>query len=248
MGIDLLDLNFRIERKFDVSFSQDDYLGLLVDNDIVVGDLFAAILKKKGWRDEVRNNIGLNFEAWLFVQNLVQQATGVDLDQVQLGTPLAELFPKTQRRDLWQILRDQCHYSIPELDYPPAVRPIALTVAVAAAGFDVFHLLRLPGFQWLLPLTTLVGIWILIETYVKMMSILSRWRRVFPRQMRTVKDLCRLVLYDNVEEFCRDIDINIDRESVAAWRTLVEILCDTLGVDEDEVTPRARLVADLGME
>ena len=248
MGIDLLYINYEIESTFEIAFSSDEFMELAVDGDITVGDLYAAILKKKLIRDNVRTDIGLNFRLWQYLQNVIRQTTDVDLDRVQLRTPLKDIFPRQQRRVLWQTLREQCHFDVPELEYPSALRTIAFGIAAISAFFEVFHIMQIPGIQWIWPLASALGVWLLIETYTKFLTIFSSWRTAFPRDMRTVKDLCRFVLNHNCEALCRKATDEKIPVSPEVWRKLVGVLVDSLGVDEDEVTSRARLIADLGMQ
>ena len=46
MGLDLLDLKFRIERDLHLEVSQEEFVGLWRNRDIAVGDLYELILKK----------------------------------------------------------------------------------------------------------------------------------------------------------------------------------------------------------
>jgi len=61
----------------------------------------------------------------------------------------------------------------------------------------VFQIWQVPGAQWLWPALGLLGVWTLVETYVKMLAILRPWRIRFPSGIATVKDLCRAVLAAN---------------------------------------------------
>ncbi len=116
------------------------------------------------------------------------------------------------------------------------------------AVFEQFHIWQIPGAKWLWPLLGFLAIWMLVETYAKVLSALAPLRKSFPSGMVTVKDLCRYVLGANYVDFSRDIAIPFDERCLAVWEQLMQILVDTLGVDAEAVTFRARLVRDLGME
>jgi hypothetical protein len=84
MGIDLLDLAFRLERQFGVKVSRDQFLTLAMRNDppdIKVGDLFDFL------RDEVPRFgvLDLQLDAdilWPVYQRAISDALGVDLEEV----------------------------------------------------------------------------------------------------------------------------------------------------------------------
>jgi hypothetical protein len=84
MGIDLLDLAFRLERKFSVQVSRDQFLKLAMRNDppdIRVGDLFDFL------PDEVPRFgvLDLQLDAdilWPIYQRAISDALGVDLEEV----------------------------------------------------------------------------------------------------------------------------------------------------------------------
>jgi hypothetical protein len=128
------------------------------------------------------------------------------------------------------------------------VRTVAFLLAVAMALFEQLQIWQIAGVQWLWPLLGLLALWMLAETYAKMLSILSPLRNRFSLGMTTVKDLCRAVLATNYADFCGHAEIPLDDRAVVVWEKLTAILVDALGVDADEVTFRSRLVKDLAME
>ncbi len=253
MGIDALDINFRLEKTFDVTLSKEDFTGLLRDGDVTVGDLYDLLLKKLQLSDLARNNIHLNFFLWTDIQHNLESVCKIPSEQIELKTPLKVLFPKKTRRATWNALRGVCPYRIQELDYSIVVRGVGFALAAGMALVDTLQLWQIPGVRWLWPVMGLLGIWMLIETYFKLMSIFAPLRRRFPNGMSTVKDLCRAVLAANYEKICGDFNvcseakIYFDERSLIVWQRLKEILVNVLGVDEDEITFRSRLVKDLGM-
>jgi acyl carrier protein len=248
MGLDILDVTFRIEREFGVSLSQEDLEELARDRDVQVGDLYDLILTKMHLRDVGRHSVRLNHALWRDVRLVLHSVTAVPLEAIELKTPLKRLFPQKGRRTAWKKLREVCPYRIPDLDYPPVVRAVAFLLAVTMAFFELFHIWQLPWVRWLWPVLGLFSIWMLGETYVKMLAVLRPLRGSIPSRMSTVKDLCRFVLAANYQQACRNAGISFDNRSVAVWQQLTAILEDTLGVDADKVTFRARLFRDLGAE
>lgn len=248
MGLDLLDVAFRIERTFDVSFSDEDFVELARDGDIVVGDLYDLLLKKMHLRDVGRYDIRLNYALWIELQDMIHRVAEVPLDRVELKTPLESLFPEETRREAWGALRDTCPYRVRELDYPRVVRVAGFWLAMAMVLIEQFQVWQLPVVRWLWPFLGIFGVWMLVETYTKVLSVLAPWRTRFPSGMRTVKDFCRTVLATNYDAICRDTEIPMNEPSVAVWQQLVAILVDAIGVDAEEVTFHSRLIRDLGAE
>jgi len=248
VGLDLLDITFRIEKELGVELSREDLDALVRDRDILVGDLYELVLRKLHLRDFARHDFRLNYALWTELQGVLHSVTEVPLDQIELKTPLEKLFPRRSRRATWEALRQASPYRVRTLDYPRAVRVAGFLLAVVMALFEQAHIWQLPGVKWLWPLLGLLGVWMLAETYAKVLSVLAPLRNRFPSGMTTVKDLCRAVLATNYADFCRHVEIPRDDRCLIVWERLTAILVDALGVDADEVTFRSRLVKDLAME
>jgi acyl carrier protein len=256
MGLDLLDAAFRIEKEFGVKMDAEDFNGLVRDRDIVVGDLYALVLRKIQIRDTVRTDIPLNFAVWEELREQVSKATGVAKSEILLKTRLEEIFPRETRRMAWEGMRSACPYGIASLDYPRAVRPIGLALAGAMVLVEQFHIWRIPGALFLWPIVGILGIWMFAESYAKVMRVFAIWRTRFPSGMMTVKDLVRSILAGNSEKILAyrqggtagEVEIPIDDRSVAVWEKLREILSGAIGVKIEKVTLESRLAADLGAE
>ena len=254
MGMDLLDVAFRVEKTFGISLAASDFEQLAREHDVVVGDLYELILRKIRAHDTVRTDVRLNFAVWEELRQKIGCAAGVAVDDVQLKTPLETLFPRETRRRAWEALRAAGPYRIATLDYPWAVRPIGLLLAAAMALVEQFRVWQIPGAVWLWPILGLFGVWMFAETYGKMMWLLAAWRLRFPLGMKTVKDLVRDVLRNNSEAIVVAQQgtgaggdyIPVDDRCIAVWQQLRQILSDALGVNIEKVTLESRLVADLG--
>lgn len=247
MGLDLLDITFRIEEEFEIDLSSDDLDGIVRDRDITVGDLYELVLRKLHLRDFARYDVRLNYALWTELRGIIHSVTEVPLDQIELKTPLEELFPRKSRRATWKALRQASPYRIRTLDYPRAVRTAGFLLALVMALFEQVRIWQLPGVKWLWPLLGLLGVWMLVESYAKVLSILAPLRNCFPSGMTTVKDLCRAVLATNYADLGRHVEIPLDDRCLVVWERLTAILVEALGVDVDEVTFRSRLVKDLAM-
>ena len=248
MGIDFLDIRFRIEKAFGVVVSPEDWESIYRKRDIAVGDLYGLIQAKLNLSDLTRNDIGLNYHLWGEVQQTFHRVTGAPAEEIELGTPLESLFPKPTRRETWNTLRETCPYHVRELDYPKAVRRVGFLLAAGVVMIEQFPIWQIPMAKWLWLALGLIGLWMISETYVKILKIFAPYRTAFPSRMATVKDLCRAILATNYREVCERAQIAYDRRSLAVWEQLVQILVDALGVDPDEVTFRRGLIRDLGMQ
>lgn len=245
MGIDLLDVTFRIQKTFEIEFSHKDLAGLVQNNDITVGSLYDLILERLHLRDTARHDIRLHYELWEEIRQVLNRTLDVPLSRIELGTPLEALFPRETRRETWNALRNV--YRIPELDYPKAVRRAGFVLATGMVLVEQFKLWQIAGAKWLWPLLGLCGIWMVSETYLKILSICAPLRKSFPSGMTTVKDFCRAILAANYMDVCERFNSSLDERCVAVWQQLTMILSDALGVDPEEVTFRSRLIHDLGM-
>lgn len=248
MGIDLLDLTYRIERDLQVEMSMEDLQGLLHDQDIRVGDLYDLILNRLGMRDHSRHSMRLNWEVWSEMQNVLHCVTRRPLDEIRLGDALAELFPRETRRAQWDGLRQACRFRIPDLDYPRFVRVLGFQLAAGVVLIEQNQLWQIQVLRWFLPVLGLIGLWMVSETYLKLLSVCAPFRTQFPSGLRTVKDLCRNVLAVNYVEICEGNESVDVSHCPAIWEKLVTILVDTLGVKAQSVTFRSRLFHDLGAQ
>lgn len=246
MGLDLLDVKFRIERAFHIHVPQGDLVQLERGGDIVVGDVYELILQKLQLCDLGRYDLRLNRYLWCGIREAIHGVTGSPLEQIELGTDLENLFPRETRRAQWQALRDVSPYRIRELDYSELVRLCGFLIAAGVVAVEHWQIWQIPGLRWFWPLLGVFGLWMVFETYLKLLSILAPLRNCFPKTMKTVKDLCRSVLSSNYAQICNDSQIALDRRCSAAWEQLVTIFVDALGVDPGEVTFRSRLFRDLG--
>lgn len=248
MGLDFLDVTYRLEKAHGIHLSQDDFLSIYRDSDIEVGDLYELVLKKMHLRDVGRYDLGLNRRLWLEVQQALHVATDVPHEQIELGMPLAALLPRERRRADWDAFRAACPHRVRELEYPRAVFIAGSLLALATVAIEQLHLWQRNVVKWLWPLLGILGLWMIVETYLKVLAICAPLRVRFPSGMTTVKDLCRMVLATNYAEICSTSEIPIDERTCEVWTELVEQLVQALGVSAEQITFRTRLVRDLGME
>ena len=136
MGLDVFDITFRIEKTFGIAISNDDLEKLVHDGDITAGDLYDHILRQLHLRDIGRYDIRLNYALWSEIRHVLHSVTNVPLKQVELKTALDSLFPRKNRRQRWEALRNTCPYRVRDLDYPQAVRTSAFILAAATVVIE----------------------------------------------------------------------------------------------------------------
>lgn len=247
MGVDFLDFTFRIERAFQVKISVDDFSGLMRSSDIVLGDIYDFLLTKLDLHDARRNDLSLNEYLWSEMRWALYSASVAPFEQISLGMSLEDLFPPKMRRARWKRFREICPYKVRELDYSNWIRLGGFLLATGVVLLEHFQIWQIPGAQWFWPVLAIVGMWMVCETYLKLLAICAPLRNSFPAKMKTVKDLCRSVLATNYADICNLAEIASDGRCAGVWEQLVEILVEVLDVDAADVTFRSRLVRDLGM-
>jgi hypothetical protein len=249
MGLDVFDLVHRIEKRFGIRISNSDFEALAQNGDVIVGDIYDLLLAKMQLRDVGRYDFALNLQFWREMQQVLYAATYVPKDEIELGTPLAHIFPREMRRERWNSLREECPYRVADLDYPGFVRALGFTLAFGVFATEQFHLWQLPIARVLLVGLGVFGLWMVGETYLKILSVCAPLRSRFPNGMQTVKDLCRSVLAVNYTKICAGAKtaVVVDERALSVWDQLVEVVSDVLGVEREQVTFRSRLVHDLGM-
>lgn len=247
MGLDSLDLKFRIEQTFKISFSFDEMMGLVRENDLRVGDLYDYLLKKLALQDRARYDLHLNYELWREIQRTLQFITSRPVEEITLGKRLDRLFPPKTRRVAWGALQETSPHRLPDLEYPAIVRLVGWLLALAVAIFELLPAWRAWA-NWLWPVLGIVAVWMLLETYFKLLQVFAPLRTTLPRGMKTVKDLCRIVLAGNYMQICQQAEVPIDERCIDVWHKLQGILQDVLAVEPTQITFQSRLIRDLGMD
>src|SRR5690348_15122595 len=165
MGIDLLDITFRIEKAFNVKLSLKDYSDLARDRDIVVGELYELILSKMHLRDVGRSSIRLNERLWSQMRTALHLATATPPERIELGLRLETLFPRETRRDRWRSLREVCPYHVGELDYSNFVRGFGFLFSASVVVIEQRQIWQIAGANWFWPALGLLAVWMVGETY-----------------------------------------------------------------------------------
>lgn len=259
MGIDLLDVSFRLENTTGVRLSQSDWQSLAMNGDVTVGDLYSLLLCRLKYDANVKTDIQLNETVWQQTRLAIAQVANVPMPDVTMQRSLEELLPESSRPEMWKRLQETLKLSVPLLELPPSLRRrrvlevnvILLAIPLVPAGVLWSILLRdqHPDSLWFLPIVFVLSTLISAALYsVRHHSYWERRRRVLPRGVETVKELCRRIRDLNAFRLIgRPLSQDLD-ECQKIWTSLKDCLINALGVDEDEVTMEARLIKDLGAE
>lgn len=246
MGVLLLDLNLRIEQAFGVCLEPRDWQELLEDShDVKVEQLYKFILERRQTAEAVCLDIAMNENFWKSFQTAVARVRNCPVDDVQLSSSIDSMFPPGTRRQDLLVLEEELTQRIPILHCPHDPLPeLSLTfygfvIAGIAAWLDA----------WRVCWTTL-GVTGIVAPCV---AIFRRWRSSTREErwlnnMTTVKELVRYVRERNLRDLSSLISTSPTTKVEDLWDRLCEILIDSLGLDDDEVTRDAWLIKDLGCE
>lgn len=245
MGIDLLDITFRIEKEFGIRVSRDAWLevaGVTPDEmttgfDMTAGQLYDFILSRLsespgGFRpprvspDALLNKLSLFFHL---------PAGSIDTE-----TELERLLIRPDRHSEWFELARFLETQLPALR-----RPFWLSASIALRIIALLAIGLALARQWNSAAACLAALIVTGVVWLLALVLTATEARVIPRQSRTVADLYGLL---NSTPVRAGPDSPAPWTPEDVWEMLKQILVDCLAVDPDEVTPDARLVADLGAE
>jgi acyl carrier protein len=240
MGLDAVEIVMRTEDEFSITISDDE-----AEIAMTVGDLYRVVLAKL----DVTPGC-LTSRAFYRTRRALINALGVPRHSIRPSTRLALLLPDETRKKQWEQIRRDLGLVIPGLRIPSvtkqgvykSVLAVASTVAILTLltglwqGWRGFAVVPLAAFIW-------IGLfW--AGSYVLEHVSGPRFASELPAD--TAGELAQVVLSLNRDAF--EPPANATSETNEdIWRRLVDIICDQLQVDRNEVVPNARFVDDLGV-
>jgi acyl carrier protein len=263
MGLDLLDLVFRIERTFRVKLPTDEVVGPRLarkrpadgkpppgedatDNALpypagTVGRLYFIILEQLS---RYERPCCLGGRVFYRMRRALAEVFGTPWEDVTPASRLEEVLPLRQRRENWQRLAEAL-----DLPLPPLVRPVRLELALHLSGSacllaGVLAALltaagRGPGSVWIV-----LGLLAFNVLKSRLAWFLTRsWAVCFPPSCPTVKGLIRTLLRT---EYGQIVEQERAWHQLEVWYALQAILVETLEVAPETVTLEAHLARDLG--
>ena len=254
MGIDLLDIKFRLERSCGVKIGVEDFARLAgweldapieVTLDLTVAQIHTYLLER---RDEIKTLSAQRPIVQARVESLLRDQR---LDRWRSPEPeesLEEMIPRLDRRADWERLADSLNCKLPPLESSRIVKLavasplLVLTIAITLAGWSIMHAID-P--VWIGLVVIIVGWLAGAFAIVQALTTCLDSRRVrIPAEVATVRQLVDHVTTNRLFESDAPLLRMSDDEVFAGVR---DALVECLVVDPDEVTPEAKLVADLGM-
>ncbi len=256
MGIDLLDIAFRIEKSFGVRFDVRELLGDWTGEppplgpSIKVGDVYELILEKRKALNLPEGAGRLESLALADVRLALSRVLDVSPDTIRPEDRLSRLLPLKQRRRQWRRLRRQLKGLGPLKRRRTAFRGarwggLFAVMGIAIVGLGYTGILPVGHPAWWIAWPVLV-----LSGYVggafalNALGDLGMAKRI-PWEARTVELLARTHLARNRRSYLDRGGTDSDED---VWYTLQVIIADALAVDVKEVTREADLVRDLGAD
>jgi acyl carrier protein len=240
MGLDSVELVMRTEDEFSITISDDEAAAART-----VGDLYRAVLAKL----DVTPGC-LTSKAFYKTRRALVDALGIPRRSIRPSTRLSPLLPHETRRKQWELIRNSIGLSVPGLRIHGDLKQdiykrtfffgSLLAILVCIIGLSL-------GWRGLIVFPLACVLWIALAiASMPIVQRLSSARLATELPADTAGELAQIVLSLNQDQFEPALTTaELTNEDV--WRRLVDIICDQLQVDRDEVVPNARFVDDLGV-
>ena len=241
MGLDLLDVNFRIEKEFKVCLTHEDY-----ENIRTVGDLeeFIASRMTSVWPCP-------HIPAFSKLSEGLSAVTTLPVNKFNLKTNLNQLTSDFQRAQFWNKLERETGLKLPPMTPSPALGLLGCMTVFLLLSLPFVYVLETannlalrPEYVFVLvPIAICVAL-IFIKFAPAMASFISqRYEFACPNlPTPTLRELTHAVASINRDRLVTPISTHYD----PIWSRLVELLEDVTGYDQEESIPTARFVEDLG--
>ncbi len=237
MGLDIVELIFKIEDAFNIELTDDDVINFKSTQQrgkesVTVGDIYQIILSKQQGK---QTNVCLTKLAFFRTRIGIIEALKIDRQAIKPSTQLSGIFPQQNRRHNWQAVQDAMGLNLPSLKHPGwfvlAMLGVGLSLS-AVLGF-LFH----ASFFALILL--LIGGAILGGVLVGETPSLAT---KLPSHISTIGDLARDVLDNNFGKLSQEKG---EWNELEVWNTLCRLIAMTTAINPREIVPGARLVEDL---
>ncbi len=247
MGLDSVELLMRIEEEFSIDLPDED-----VSKVHTVGELYEFVLSKLKTTPDC-----LSSKAFYRTRRALVDALGLPRRSIRPSTDLEPLFPTAHRKQLWSSVADAIGLTIPRLQFPRIwksrfiqIAMIFSTVLLLSAGIALHISLGLNlDRQMYSLLYWLLAIFFWIILFGISHDILLRRMTFLRTEIPVVSagDLTQMVLALNPSTFAPAMPNETPLTKDQIWIKLVEIFCDQLQLDLDEIVPDATIAEDLGV-
>jgi acyl carrier protein len=247
MGLDAVELVMRVEEEFSIGLSDDEAAKVRT-----VGDLYELVLSKIKTTADC-----LSSKAFYRTRRALVDALGLPRRSIRPSTDLEPLFPLKERKLLWGAVSDAAGMTIPRLQYSKVwkirfigIAMIFSTVLVLSVGVAAHLALGLNLEPQMLGL--FYGLFVLAWIVLFGVCDIFLLRQIVFLRMEipvaTAGELTRMVIALNPEAFIPSAPNAQPPSKDQVWLKLVQIICDQLGLDPEEVVPHATFAEDLGVD
>lgn len=240
MGIDLLDISFRVERTFGIRMSRQDFQSVFSAG--TVGSLYAYLLYRLDQNEWPRGCVGV--PVFYQLRRALVELFGTSEGHITPCRKLDEIIPVRERRLNWRRLRAALDLPLPSL-----CRPFWMHRLICYGSLGLC-LLAILGFFLGNPARDPFWLWfgLLIGGAVKYGAayILTLPCAVcIPPSCSTVKSLIKTILRSDYGRMAARARMWHEHE---VWHALVPILVEALNVKPEQVVIDAHLINDLGAD
>lgn len=262
MGIDFVDIMFRIETAFDIRLDTEDFQTPPEPGSKIprfrtkVGDLYEIVLERRSRDKAPQPSAGLADRALEEVRQALAAVLDIPHEQIGENDSLEELLPQPRRNRLWRTLKK--HLRMDLMSLKPRGKwygPVWLTsfvamisIAVTMQSVLLWSMLQqdyvidcLLAILWMIAVISTVIISAILTNALLALPVWFTWE--VPKGLQTVGDLAQSVLALNRGRFVELCGSDPDDD---AWESLRFIIADALAVDLKQVTKEADLFKDLG--
>lgn len=244
MGLDAVELVMRTEDEFGITFSDDEA------GDVrTVDDLYQLVLSKLDLTPSC-----LSSKAFYRTRQSLVKCLQVPRRSIHPSSDLESLLPEATRKHKWREIAEHINLDFPHLQYPARWRERflgigALVSALVLLTCSALMLRAFPGFiSGLAIWIPAFAVWVILLASIN--SALKRSATSLQTDLpcQTAGELSRLVLNSNYEHFSPTAAQAAVISKEYVWKKLVNIICDQLQVQPEEVVPNARFIEDLGVD
>lgn len=230
MGMDLLDMIFRIEKRFELAIPEE-----VAASFQTVADVYAHLLIQRAalpQSEDASVQRQRLFEA--LERSLV--SAGIVADEVQLEADLAHLVPARIRRQTWNHLLKDITRGLPRLQWPRGL-PWSLGLLVAAGCVVLIPIVyESEGFLLALALPFLS-----MFAWLALLGLSLPLATRLPIDCRTVSDMV-----DRLAEAEQRQVRALSTDAAGLWVALVEVVAEASGEKREDIQPAMHLFKDLG--
>lgn len=243
MGLDSVELIMRAEEEFNITIEDSE-----AERVRTVGDFYQLILNKLDLTPDCQTS-----KAFFQTRRALVETLGVPRRSIHPATSLEPLFPFEQRRELWDRVTHSIALEFPQLKHTRTWRGRFITAGFVLATVTVLTCWTMAFRLWGVGGGT-VSFFAAFVGWVVLFGVtdrsLIRWTPFLRDEIPVTNagELSRVVMGMNPSRFTSSQENGKRFSKDFVWTKLVEIFCDQLQVEPDEVVPGASIVEDLGVD